>query len=190
MRFQWLGGLLILYVLFQFLKKKSNPIQSSLNPRNVSGGSFLYDKVFQLVGREEGFNPVAVRDGTDRNGNPLYTIGFGHQIQPNERELMTKRITEIEAKVIYDTDIQKIVSDMESNIKVSINENQFLALISLRYNIGGPQFNSSTLLRKLNANDYTGAADEFAKWRLSDGRINNVLVARRAREKSLFLNPV
>ena len=103
---------------------------------------------------------------------------------------MTKRISELEAKAIYEIDIKKIVEDMEKNINVLINKNQFLALISLRYNIGGPQFNSSTLLRKLNAEDYQGAADEFSKWRIADGVINQGLVARRAREKSLFLKPI
>jgi len=186
----WLAGLLILFGLFRYIRKKRNPNSTDLNPRFINLNTPFFDEIYTLIRKEEGFNPVAVRDGTDRAGNALFTIGIGHQIQPNESNLLTKRISELEARAIYEIDIRRIVEDMENNINVLINKNQFLALISLRYNIGGPQFNSSSLLRKLNASDYTGAADEFAKWRLSDGRINNVLVARRAREKSLFLKPV
>lgn len=186
----WLGGLLILFVLFRYIRRKKQQTPNSTNPTYKNINNSFYDEVWNLIRKEEGFNPVAVRDGTDKNGNPLFTIGIGHQIQPNESNLLTKRITELEARAIYEIDIKKIVQDMQKNILVPINKNQFLALISLRYNIGAPQFNSSTLLRKLNAGDYIGASNEFAKWRIADGVINQVLVKRRERERVLFSKPV
>ena len=95
-----------------------------------------------------------------------------------------------EAKIIFEKDIKKIIEDMRNNIKVSVNKNQFLALLSLRYNIGGPQFNSSSLLRVLNQGDYLGASQKFKDWRLSEGKIMPGLVARRERERVLFLKPL
>ena len=192
-RYQWLGGALIVYVLFRFLKKKNQSIPTPTTGSSLlglsTGTSLSFDEIYSLIRREEGFNPVAVKDGKDRNGNQLYTIGIGHQIQPNESFFMSATLTEEQAKNLWQKDIVKIVEDMQKNIQVPINKNQQLALISLRYNIGGPQFNSSSLLRVLNQKDYLGASQKFKDWRLSEGKINPGLVARRERERVLFLKP-
>ena len=188
---QWLGGLLILYVLFQFLKKKPKEGNKIIPSVGFKDGSKLdVIEIFNLIFKEESFNPTAVKDGKDRNGNQLYTIGIGHQIQPDEVDLLEKTITLDEAKMIFEKDIKKIIEDMRNNIKVSVNKNQFLALLSLRYNIGGPQFNSSSLLKTLNEGNFTEVALKFKDWRLSEGKINSGLVARRERERVLFTKPV
>ena len=190
-RFLWLGGLLILYVLFQYLKKKPKEGSKIIPSIFFKDGSKLDVKeIFNLIFKEENFNPTAVKDGIDKNGKQLYTIGIGHQIQPDEVDLLVKTLTLDEAKIIFEKDIKKIIEDMQKNIKVSVNKNQFLALLSLRYNIGGPQFNSSSLLRVLNQGDYNGASLKFKEWRLSEGKINSGLVARRERERILFLKPI
>ncbi|MDP2640772.1 MAG: glycoside hydrolase family protein, partial [Betaproteobacteria bacterium] len=44
----------------------------------------------------------------------------------------------------------------------------------------------STLLKKLNAGDYSGAAAEFPKWNKAGGKVLKGLVARRAAEAELF----
>ncbi len=49
-------------------------------------------------------------------------------------------------------------------VKVPLNENEKIALTSLIYNIGPNAFIKSTLLKKLNAGDKKGAADEFDRW--------------------------
>ena len=191
MRFQWLGGLLILYVLFQFLKKKPKEGSKIIPSIGFKDGSKLDVKeIFDLIFKEENFNPVAVKDGKDKNGNQLFTIGIGHQIQPDEVDLLVKTLTLDEAKIIFEKDIKKIIEDMRNNIKVSVNKNQFLALLSLRYNIGGPQFNSSSLLQEINKGNFTAAASKFKDWRLSEGKINTGLVSRRERERVLFTKPV
>jgi len=190
-RLQWLVGLLIAYVLFQFSKKKTGEGDKKIPSVGFKDGSNLSVKeIFDLIFKEESFNPVAVKDGKDKNGNQLYTIGIGHQIQPDEVDLLEKTLTLDEAKIIFEKDIKKIIEDMKNNIKVSLNKNQFLALISLRFNIGGPQFNSSTLLKVLNTGDFISTSTKFKDWRLSEGKINPGLVARRERERVLFLKPV
>jgi len=196
-RFLWLSGVLIVYLLFRFLKKKeggiTTPITGFKPIPSISfkdGSKLDVKEIFDLIFKEENFNPIAVKDGRDKNGNQLYTIGIGHQIQPDEVDLLEKTLTLDQAKIIFEKDIKKIVEDMQKNIKVSVNKNQFLALLSLRYNIGGPQFNSSSLLKDLNQGNYMTAASKFKDWRLSDGKINPGLVARRERERILFLKPV
>ena len=78
---------------------------------------------------------------------------------------------------------------MNKVIDAFLNDNQALALFSLRYNIGETAFNESTLLKLVNQNKFNEAAEQFAVWRLSEGKINQGLVLRRQREKVLFNTP-
>jgi len=73
-------------------------------------------------------------------------------------------------------------------VKVPLKQHQFDALVSFAYNVGGGNLRSSTLLRKLNAGDYDGAALEFHKWNRSNGKVLPGLVRRRAAEALLFQN--
>ncbi len=163
-------------------------------PLAPSKDTLTFDEIFQWITREEvgsrGPSLKAFPDGRDKKGNQLFSIGYGHQIQPNELELMTQTITPEKALELFAKDIEIIRRDMNKSIKVPINKNQQLALLSLRYNIGGEAFNNSTLLRLLNQGNYTGAALRFAEWRLANGSISRGLVARRERERILFSKPV
>ena len=77
---------------------------------------------------------------------------------------------------------------VNSSVKVPINQNQFDALVSLAFNIGGPNFAGSTLVKKLNSGDPRGAADQFPRWKFADGKEMRGLVRRRAAERELFLS--
>ena len=191
--FLYASGVLILFVIF-LLSRKKKAIQDPItgyrpSPLLPSSTTNSFDEIYQLLRKEEGINYTAVRDGSDKNGNPLFTIGIGHQIQPGEEYLMTATVTEEEAIDLFQKDIKKIIADMNKNIKVPLNKNQQLALISLRYRIGPSYFNSSTLLRELNKGNYQKASEEFKNWRISDGKINNSLVMRAERERVRFLTP-
>lgn len=188
------SGGLILYVISRlFLKKeKAIPyIEKSYKPSPIlpSNTSNSFDEIYQLIRKEEGINYTAKRDGSDQDGNPLYTIGIGHQIQPGEEDLLVKTITENEAILLLEKDIDKIIADMNKNIKVTLNKNQQLALISLRYRIGPNYFNSSTLLKELNKGNFQKASEEFKNWRISNGNVVPGLVARAERERVRFLTP-
>lgn len=81
----------------------------------------------------------------------------------------------------YENDVMKLV-------RVKLSQAQFDALVSFTYNVGSRNFSTSTLLKKLNAGDYAGAADEFPRWNKSHGKVLNGLVRRRAAERELFLS--
>jgi len=186
------GGLILFVISRLFRKKQAIPEPtkgykpSPLLPSNTRSS---FDEIYQLIRKEEGINYTAKKDGKDKNGNDLFTIGIGHQIQPGEEYLLTSTISEEDAILLFDKDIEKIIADMNKNIKVSLNKNQQLALISLRYRIGPNYFNESTLLRELNKGNYQKASEEFKNWRLSEGRVVPGLVARAERERVRFLTP-
>jgi lysozyme len=112
-----------------------------------------------------------------------WLIGYGHK--PNVVEGMT--ITLEKAEIILKADLVKFEGDVSRLVKVELNHNQFSALVCLAYNIGGGSFARSTLLRKLNSNDFEEAANQFAVWRMVKGQINSYQVKRRATERALFV---
>ena len=92
-------------------------------------------------------------------------------------------VTQAKAEAYLKSDLTKY----EQYVTVPINQNQFDALVSFTYNCGA--LKSSTLLKKLNSGDYTGAANEFPRWNKSNGRVLSGLVKRRAAEQKLFNTP-
>jgi GH24 family phage-related lysozyme (muramidase) len=190
----WLSaaGVLILYVVSRFIKMKKPSIPKPTmgykpTPLLPSNEVLSFDEIYQWLRKYEGKpSYTAVKDGKDKKGNQLYSIGLGHQIQPNESYLFTKTISDDEVLQLFAKDIEAIRSDLNRVIKVPITKNQQLALLSLRYNIGADAFNKSSLLAELNKGNYTGAALKFADWKFSEGKVLQGLVNRRTAERELF----
>lgn len=74
-------------------------------------------------------------------------------------------------------------------VTVALTANQLGALVSFAYNIGLGALRTSTLLRVLNAGDYSGAASQFSRWNKAAGRVLAGLSRRRAAEAALFVKP-
>jgi len=75
---------------------------------------------------------------------------------------------------------------VDSMVHVELTPAQKAALTLLIDNIGRAAFNGSTLLKKLNAGDYKGAAAQFERWNRGGGKVLPGLVRRRAEERALF----
>lgn len=69
---------------------------------------------------------------------------------------------------------------------VRLTQGQYDALVSFTYNVGAGALCRSTLVKKLNAGDCLGAANEFRRWNRAGGRVLPGLTKRRAAEASLF----
>ncbi|WGZ34139.1 lysozyme [Xylella fastidiosa] len=72
------------------------------------------------------------------------------------------------------------------DVRVPLKQQQFDALVSLSFNIGAGAFHRSTLLKRLNAGDVAGAAEQFHVWKWAGGSIQSGLIIRRAAERALF----
>lgn len=91
------------------------------------------------------------------------TIGYGHVID-SKLIALTKaapRMTREKAEQLLKSDVKEAEDAINSSVKVNISQGQFDALVSLIYNWGAYNFKISNGLRKLNAGDYKGAAEEF-----------------------------
>ena len=142
------------------------------------------NKGVDLICEFEGKRLVAYDDGVG-----VWTIGFGTIKYPNGVRVKKGDTCTLEqAKEYMRHDLIEFEYTVNSSVKVPLNQNQFDALVSLAYNIGSSAFKSSTLVKKLNAGDYKGAADQFNVWVNAGGKRMQGLVSRRDREKLLFLS--
>ena len=123
------------------------------------------------------------------DGVGVWTIGFGTTIYPNGIKVKKgDTCTLDQAKSYMVHDLKKFEQAVNGAVNIALNQNQFDALVSLAYNIGTGAFNKSTLVKKLNAGDISGAADQFDVWINAGGKRMQGLVNRRAKEKALFLS--
>jgi lysozyme len=132
------------------------------------------------ITEEEGKRNKAYKDTKG-----LWTIGVGHLIRPGEEHLITATLTDEEVEELLRSDLKWCSEAVEGAVKVPLQQAQFDALYSLCFNIGGTAFKNSTVVRKLNAGDYQGAADAILMWNKPA-----VLEKRRKRERDLFLSAI
>jgi len=113
------------------------------------------------------------------------TIGYGH-IKDVE---MGMTITEAKAEEFLRQDLADAEAAVSSDIvQVSLDSNQFSALVSFTFNAGSQAFADSTLLRLLNQGDFHRAADQFPVWNKGEGNQELAgLTPRRKAERALFL---
>jgi GH24 family phage-related lysozyme (muramidase) len=133
----------------------------------------------------------------------VWTIGWGHalmdrgaQLKGPENKLRARQlypggITREQAEALLRGDLIPRAASVSSLLKVAVSDHQFGALIALVFNIGAANLAASTLLRKLNAGDMAGAAEQFLAW--DKARVGGVLqplaglTRRRRAERAMFL---
>ena len=136
-----------------------------------------------LISSFEGIRLNAYDDGVG-----VWTIGIGTTIYPNGVKVKKgDKCTLEQAHEYLAHDMIEFEKTVNDSVKVPLSQNQFDALVSLAYNIGSGAFKNSTLLKKLNAKDYVGAADQFLVWNKGGGKVLKGLVRRRDAERALFL---
>lgn len=145
------------------------------------------EKGIRLIKQFEGCRLTAYPDpGT--GGNP-WTIGYGwtHPVdgKPVKRGMTIDQQT---ADRLLKTGLVGYENDVLKVVRVKLTQGQFDALVSFAYNVGSRALSTSTLLKKLNAGDIKGAADEFLRWNKSGGKVMPGLTNRRKAEREVFLS--
>lgn len=157
--------------------------------------SSLTDAIARLITGEEGVRLTVYKDIGGK-----WTVGRGHLILASDRVTRdgasvalhpfgpVKTITEAESDAFFERDTATARNAVANRVTVPISQNERAALSSLVFNIGTGAFAQSTLLKLLNAGNRAAAADQFLVWRKVNGVDSPGLLARRERERQLFLS--
>lgn len=117
----------------------------------------------------------------------ILTIGYGHTKTVKPGMTINKEMAELLLKI----DVMAAENAVRNLVNIQLNQNQFDALVSFTFNLGGRNLERSTLLKLLNAGKILEAGEEFMKWTKArqPGGLKELpgLVKRRAEEKALFL---
>lgn len=116
----------------------------------------------------------------------IITIGYGHIILPGEHY---ESLSMADADNLLRRDLLKIENAVIRNLNVPLHDNQFDALVSLTFNIGGGALQRSTLRQKINyGSGMSEIKQEFMKWIYARGKVLSGLVKRRIAEYELYIS--
>lgn len=119
----------------------------------------------------------------------VWTIGWGSTKYPDGRAV-TKDDPPLSPETcdrIFDADLPRYMAQaLKASPVLAAHEEKLAAVTSFVYNLGAGRYRASTLRRRVDAQDWGGAAQEFSKWTRGGGRVLPGLVARRAQERALF----
>lgn len=159
----------------------NDPDRTEVKPEPVVRPTLTSAKGIELIKHFEGKKLSAYLDPV---GIP--TIGYGH----TKTARMGQVISSERAEELLRQDLATFENGIRHAVSVKMSQPQFDALVSWAFNVGLGAARSSTLLRKLNAGSYNGAAEEFKRW--NKGTINGRLVVlpgltrRRKAEELMF----
>lgn len=146
----------------------------------------ISQKGIDLIKSFEGLELEAYKDIAG-----VWTIGYGHTGLDVKSGMI---ISVKEAENLLRTDLESRERAISDLVSVSLNSNEFDALVSFIYNVGSEAFRKSTARTRLNAGDRIGAAEALTWWNKAtvNGELKEVLglTRRRLAEKALFLEPV
>ena len=112
----------------------------------------------------------------------VWTIGYGHTKDVQEGDEWSEdhcdHMLEVELEE-YEGYINKLVT-------CPLSQNQFDALVSWVYNLGSANLQASTLLKVLNAEDYSDVPNQIKRWNKAGGKVLEGLIRRREAEAVMF----
>lgn len=118
----------------------------------------------------------------------VWTIGVGHTQDVTEHD----EITYEQSRDLLRRDLELVKHNLAPFINVHVTEGQFVALVSLAFNVGVGYVvrQCPRLMRALNAGDVEACAHEFLDINRASGKVLAGLTERRRAEAKLFLSEV
>lgn len=168
-------------------------------PAVVPQGRAITAQVVAMVGTAEGFRSHPYKPASG-NPNEPWTIGKGstRDLRGQPVTATTLPVTPEEADRMLARDLRDAAAVLDRVVTVALSDGQYGALASFVHNIGPGKKGvkdglvelkgggQSTLLRRLNAGDFVGAAGQFALWATAGGNALLGLRRRRAAERAIF----
>ena len=112
----------------------------------------------------------------------VWTIGYGHTKGVSAG--MTCSLPQAEQWLLQD--VQECVDHINQDVTVKLTQGQFDALVDFSFNLGIGALERSTLLKMVNAGDFSGAAKQFPLWDKAGGKVVEGLFKRREADETMF----
>ena len=115
----------------------------------------------------------------------VITWGYGHarkRVEP-----VPESVTEEGAEQLLARDITDACKSVLRLIRVPLTDEQFDALVSFAFNVGGGALQRSTLRQLVNREEHGDVPDEFLKWIRAGGKVLHGLVRRRRAEGEIYM---
>lgn len=152
----------------------------------------ISERGLDLIKEFEGCRLTAYPD--PKTGGDPWTVGYGATGTGIARGTVW---TQVEADRRLEEDVMRFEVYVTKAVTVPLTQGQFDAMVSIVFNVGPGSSTRdgiirlksgqpSTLLRKLNAGDVTGAAAQFDLWISKGSPAEPGLRRRRAAERALF----
>ena len=114
----------------------------------------------------------------------VWTIGYGHTKGVEEGQ----EITQEEAEEMLASELSEYEGYINDMVECDLEQHQFDALVAWVYNLGPTNLRSSTMLKRLNANDLDDVPNQIKRWDKAGGKVLAGLVRRREAEALMFQN--
>jgi lysozyme len=146
----------------------------------------------KLLAKWEGFDCNVYKDVKG-----LPTIGVGHLLTADELSsgnislngqpvVYRNGISEQQVYDLLDQDLDRFERAVNQFVTVTLDQNQFDALVSFAFNVGIGSLKDSTLLKRLNAGAYAEVPNQLRRWSFADGKQVQGLLNRRENEIKLW----
>jgi len=114
----------------------------------------------------------------------VWTIGYGHTKGVEEGQ----EISQDEAEEMLASELDEYEGYINDMVECDLEQHQFDALVAWVYNLGPTNLRSSTMLKRLNANDLEDVPNQIKRWDKAGGKVLAGLVRRREAEALMFQN--
>ena len=112
----------------------------------------------------------------------VWTIGYGRTTNVQEGDTCTQE----EAEKWLNEELVVYGAYVNDAVLITLEQNEFDALVAWTYNLGSTNLNNSTMLRVLNDNQKEDVPHQMRRWNKANGEVLEGLVRRREAEALLF----
>jgi len=148
----------------------------------------VHPKGLELTKVSEGLVPKLYNDAAG-----YCTIGYGHLIKKSrcngtEPPEFLAGISKARGSTLLVSDMSGAQITVATAVKVPLSDVQYSAMTDFVFNVGSANFRASTLLKRINANQFDQVPVQLRRWTLADGKTYPGLVTRRDAEIALFFD--
>jgi len=149
-------------------------IDSPINKRQSLGALVISASLLVGTAINEGYTSRAVQP---LPGDKL-TIGFGNTAGVAKNSVTTP----VRSLITLENDLEGRKAAIAKCVHVPLYQYELDAYMDFAYNVGTSAFCKSTLVIRLNTQNYAGACNELKLWTQFHGKYNAALAKRRDRE--------